>query len=580
MNTIIKNLCIVFLACGLGACNNILDLESLTEPADQDFFSNEDELELALTGVYNSVYWTDVNMMNGQLMMDNGASDIGVTRGLNMGGFEELGAGSHSASTPQFATNYSHFYQGIGRANNLLEHMERAREGMDETRFNEIKGQALALRAYFYHYLTELYGDVPYTETLATSPAEALLPRTSKAEIADHMMADLEEAAGYLPLTPAAPGRITRGAALALRARIALYNERFEEAAASAAAVMDMESSAGYSLHPDYEELFQFAGQNSPEIMFVMPFQDGFRTHRFPNLLGSRNLGGFGQMIPSQSLVDSYEAADGLPIDESAVYDPTKPFENRDPRLDASIILPQTEWAGIIFESHPDSATFRLADGSPGGANNDSRSVSWPAAFCGYYWKKYNDEEAQREGRNWSDQDFILMRYAEVLLIYAEATIESGNIDATTLLALNRVRARAYGVDVSQTDAYPAVTATDQATLRRIVRRERKVELANEGFRLFDIRRWRIAEKVMPVPVFGRLLDPAKATRAPEIDEDGLVSYAGLEDLYDFNSDSRFPNAQNRVFNSSRDYLLPIPQAEIDTYNGSGATLEQNPGGY
>ena len=135
-------------------------------------------------------------------------------------------------------------------------------------------------------------------------------------------------------------------------------------------------------------------------------------------------------------------------------------------------------------------------------------------------------------------------------------------------------------MDVPDTGNYPASTTTNQAELRKVIRRERKVELANEGFRLYDIRRWKIAAKVMPVVLYGRPQDFANATLVPEIDDDCFVSYEGVESQYDRNTDGRFPNAQNRLFNDPRDYLLPIPQAEIDTYAGLGATLEQNPGGY
>jgi hypothetical protein len=124
---------------------------------------------------------------------------------------------------------------------------------------------------------------------------------------------------------------------------------------------------------------------------------------------------------------------------------------------------------------------------------------------------------------------------------------------------------------------YPEITTTDQAELRKIIRRERKVELANEGFRLFDIRRWRIAEKVMPVKIYGRILNEKTATLIPPIDDDGFVSYESVQSQYDLNTDARFPNAQNRLFNKNRDYLCPIPQAEIDTYAGFGVVLEQNP---
>ena len=560
----------------MSACEDVIDLNSLTEPTDATFFSNEQELELALTGVYTSVVHQGGYGLPIQVNMDNGGTDIGLVRGGFLS-FDELGAGSHSASSGGFASVYSHFYRGIGRANNLLNNMSRAQDVVPEAAYNRIQAEALVLRAYYYHYLLELFGDVPYTETLATSPEDALLPRESKITIANSIMDDLDAAATVLTDDPKDPGRVTRGFALGLKARIALYNGLYTEAAAAAKTVID---EGNYPLHPNYGELFTHAGENSAETMFVMPFMEGFETTQFPRAQGSRNRNSYSTVVPTQSMVDSYEATDGLPIDESLVYDPSNPFANRDPRLAASIILPQSEWAGLIFESHPDSLTVRLADGSNGGSNKDSRIVIWPAAFCGYLWKKYTDEEAQLINQTFSDLDFKLMRFAEVLLIYAEAKIENDDIDASVLTAINRIRARAYGVDVSDTGNYPEITTTDQTELREIIRRERKVELANEGFRLFDIRRWRIAEKVMPVTLYGRILDEANATMVPDIDEDGFVSYAGVESQYDLNTDQRFPNAQNRIFTNPRDYLLPIPQSEIDTYRGLGADINQNPGGY
>ncbi|MGC9341664.1 MAG: RagB/SusD family nutrient uptake outer membrane protein, partial [Bacteroidales bacterium] len=351
-----------------------------------------------------------------------------------------------------------------------------------------------------------------------------------------------------------------------------------EEAAAAAKKIIDNETEMGYSLHPDYGELFTLSGQNSSEIMLAMPFKDGFATTFFPRAQGSRTRSAWSLAVPNQSLIDSYEATDGKPIDESNVYNTTHPFENRDPRMDASIILPGTIWAGHIFESHPDSMILRNSEGEAIGANQNNRNIKWPAAFCGYLWKKYTDEEYQLQHQIWSDHDFILIRYAEVLLTYAESKIELNQIDNSVLEAINRIRARAYGAGVSNIASYPAITSVDQAELRKVIRRERKVELANEGFRLFDIRRWRIAEKVMPVTIYGQILDPSTATGVPEIDDDCFVSYEGIEDQYDLNLDNRFPNALNRTFNPARDYLCPIPQQEIDTYNGYGVTLEQNPG--
>ena len=559
----------------------ILDLNSLTEPVDATFFSNEQELDLALTGVYNTLVFTGQYDLPMTVVMDNSATDIAVSRGFEGDyGFGELGAGTHSANSGIYKNTYSFYYKAIGRANALLYNMERAKDVVTPAKYTNIQAQALVLRAYFYMYLTELFGDVPLVLVPTKTIKEGLVPRTAKKDVVDQILKDLATATAVLPdkWGTSDQGRVSKGAALAITARIALYNKRYTESASAAKLIMDNESAMGYSLNLKYADLFGLAGEKSAEIILSQVYKDGYRTSMFPRSQGSRNLNGYSTNVPTQSMIDSYEATDGKTIDKSSVYNPKKPFENRDPRLSASIILPGTIWAGQIFESHPDSLKLRDATGKIIGNNSDSRKVSWPAAFCGCMWKKYTNEEYQKIKQIWSDNDFILIRYAEVLLTYAEAKIELGQIDNSVLTAINRVRARAYGVNVSNTAAYPAITSMDQTELRIIIRRERKVELADEGFRLFDIRRWKIAEKVMPVTIYGRILNPKTATGVPQIDTDGFVSYAGIESQYDLNTDARFPNAQSRIFNKSRDYLCPIPQQEIDTYSGFGVTLVQNPG--
>lgn len=569
---------LLLLIIGFSSCEDkILDLESLTEPVDDIFYKNEEELNLALNGAYNSLRLTTDYKVPIMVAMDNGATDIGVARGI-CSAMMNQGQGTQSSTNGGFLTIYSDHYKGIARANALLENMVRSKDVVSEITYKQIEAQALFIRAFHYMYLTELFGDVPFLNKVIKIPAEGLIPRESKKVIVDQILADLKKAADALPYSwKDEPERITKGAALGLYARISLYNGYYAGAATSAKEIIENESAFGYSLHGNYGELFQLAGQSSTEIMFIMPFKYEYYSTQFSVTQGSRNKGSASVMVPTQSMVDSYECIDGETIDKSKIYSPKRPFENRDPRLKASIITPQSEWAGMIFESHPDSSTYRLVNGAIGGANNDCRRVSWPAAFCGYLWKKNTIEETQVKIQLWDDHNFILMRYAEILLTYAEAKIMLGEIDESVLTAINRIRARAYGVDVSAESEYPAIKTMDVEKLKTIIRRERKVELADEGFRLFDIRRWKIAEKVMPVTIYGRILDTETATGIPHIDEDGLVSYNGIESQYDLNTDARFPNAV-RVFNSSRDYLCPIPQQEIDTYARFGVTLDQNPG--
>ncbi|WKX78673.1 RagB/SusD family nutrient uptake outer membrane protein [Zobellia laminariae] len=206
-------------------------------------------------------------------------------------------------------------------------------------------------------------------------------------------------------------------------------------------------------------------------------------------------------------------------------------------------------------------------------------------SFSGYFWRKFSDEPTllgalagTGESGTRSEETIYLMRYAEVLLIYAEAKIESGTIDGSVLNAINEVRERAYnGSGFSN----PAVTTTDQAELRKIVRRERKVELADEGFRLFDIKRWGIAEKVLNTTLLG---GPANGFSkiggdlgfVPDIDDDGFITYSGAptqerQELGNLD----FRELEIRSFDASKHYLWPIPQSEIDASDG---VVTQNSG--
>ena len=562
MKTIYKSLCILLTLGAISACEDALDKLPLDAPSDETFFSNQTELELAINGVYNDLYW----MTNGTpypMSLDN-ATDLGFLR-TDFSGLQTYSRGAHSSQTGGFSQTWEQMYSGINRANNLLTNMERAREVVSEDFYNQIQAEAMFLRSYFYFWLIQLYGDVPYVTEIPKNIEDAKVPRTPKAEILDRLFTELDFAAQTLPESAGGSdeGRATMGAALTLKARIALMNERYEVAAQAAKEVMDMEV---YSLYPDYAALFTYAGQRSEEVILDMPFLVGFEDTSVPLVQGPRNTSCYSQLVPSQRLIDSYECIDGLPIDESPLYDPAQPFENRDPRLDASIIRPQTLFATYVYETHPDSVeTWQIVDGAAKRVAN--QDVLNPfASFTGYLWKKYTSEVDLPANRSNSELNFILMRYAEVLLTYAEAKIELGQIDDSVLDAINAVRARAYGVDPSATTEYPAITTTDQTELRTIIRRERKIELADEGFRMLDIHRWKIAEHVMEGTLVGR---PKGAyttiSSVPEIDAFGHPVYGSSQDLY--------RSVDQRVFEPSKDYLWPIPQKDIDV----NEQLEQNP---
>ena len=545
------------------ACEDALEKLPLDAPSDETFFSNESELLLGINGVYESMYW-NIGRIPYPVLLDN-TTDLGFLR-TDFGGLQTFSRGGHSSVTDGFSQTWAQMYQGINRANNLLTNMDRAQSEVSDELFQRIQAEAKFLRAYFYFWLIELYGDVPYITELPNNLEDAQVARTPKSKIITNLFADLDEVAGILPDTwgGSEEGRATKGAVMALKARIALMDGQHEIAAQAAQAIIESDT---YALFPDYTTLFTYAGQRSSEVIMDVPFLVGFSDTPVPREQGPRNTGCWSRLVPSQFTLDSYECTDGLSIDESPLYNPTQPFENRDPRLDASIIRPQSLFATYIYETHPDSTeTWQVIDGAAKRVAN--QDVTNPfASFTGYLWKKYTSEDDLPVNRSNSELNFILMRYAEVLLTYAEAKIELGQIDASVLEAINEVRARAYGVDLTAVTEYPAVSSTDQEELRNIIRRERKIELADEGFRLLDIRRWRIAEHVISGTLVGR---PKGAfvdlSLVPEINEFGHPVYGAAQDLY--------RSVDQRIFELGKDYLWPIPQKDIDV----NEQLEQNPG--
>ncbi|WP_395260093.1 RagB/SusD family nutrient uptake outer membrane protein [Halalkalibaculum sp. DA3122] len=563
MNKYISLWTLSLLALIVVACQDELNKTPLDAPANTNFFSNESELELAINGVYTSLWWESRGIPALQ-EIDN-ATDIGFLRD---GPLKDVATGAHNSDTGIFESTWDHFYSGIAKANNLLQNMNRAQDVVSPNTFSRIQAEARFLRAFFYHFLVELYGDVPLLTEVPTID-EAQIGRTPKAEVVNQIMSDLDFAAQNLPTSWSGDqvGRATQGAALALKARVALYNGDYPTAAQAAQSVI---SSGVYSLYPDYEAQFQYEGIRSSGVIFDAPYKTGVQTSQYPIRAGTRMVGAWSTNVPSQALVDSYQATDGEPIDESNVYDPAQPFENRDPRLDASIVRPQSTFKGYVFETHPDSTeTWRIEDGQKVERVTNQDVTNPFASYTGLVWRKYLSPDDFPQKSFESTINWIFIRYAEVLLTYAEARIESNNIDQSVLDALNQVRARAYGVDPSQTGQYPEITTTSQAELRREVRYERKVELANEGFRLFDIRRWGIADEVMDGALIGRPRGTYSTIPSPpDIQED-----VGYHPDYSANIDL-YRNVEPRTFDPERDWLWAIPQAEINVND----QIQQNPG--
>ncbi|MGV8094746.1 MAG: RagB/SusD family nutrient uptake outer membrane protein [Mangrovibacterium sp.] len=436
--------------------------------------------------------------------------------------------GSATTNMGTFRHFWSHYYQAIAAANNVIANIDQVPD-LDETLRNRLAAEASVIRAYAYQQLVGLYGDVPLITTPPAGPSEYKVSRTPKAEVMEFISGNLAEVADDLPdsYTETEFGKTTKGAALALKARIDLYNGDFEAAAQTAKQVMDMNI---YEIDPNYSSLFNGTNENSSEIILSAQYIDTYKN-ALATWVGGPAMGGWSEVVPLQSLVDAYECTDGKTIGESSLYDPADPFANRDPRLEMTIVVPGGVLNGVTIDI--------TIPNSPDGLGKNN------ASYSGYYYKKLIPAVINGGWDGNSTNDIIILRYAEVLLTYAEAKIEQNQIDQSVYDAINLVRGRA---SVNQPDV---TTGKTQAELREILRRERRVEFAIEEHRLFDIRRWEIADEVMPGNVYG-ILNYWDTNRS-DYGQHVLV--------------------ENRQFNANRDYLWPIPQSEMDL----NENLVQNP---
>lgn len=530
-----------------------LDLNPLSEGSSDNWYSTETELTMSVRFMYASKYWG----LDSDSFTDDWTSraDLsGVTNGTLNG----------QSGTVSDMWGYS--YEAIARANNLLENLEKARKlGINENFLKQIEAESYFVRAAQYARLVSKFGDVVFPNGSITNLDDAFkIGRTNKETVMKAVYEDFDKAAQNLPTTISGELRATKGMAYAYKARAALYNGDYEIAAEAAKKCIDL---GVYKLHGNFEELFLSKTKTSPEFIFTIPrsielgFKYGTRGYV------SRIPGGFAQHNPSWDLFCAFLCVDGKPIDESDLYDPREPFKNRDPRCSATIVEFGTRFLGYEYNPHPDALTVLDYNTGKQVKNQDTRSVGQYASYNGLLWKKFVDDTWIQNSFS-TDKNDILMRYADVLLMYAEAKIEMNSIDQSVLDAINEVRARAYGVKLSETNAYPAVSTTNQAELRRTVRIERRMELAYEGIRYMDIIRWRLAEKVLNTGIYG-MLDPAELKNRvvdaglwffpgiPDIDEDGVPDFSKMH------QDGLIKLLVQRKFDAKRQYLWPIPTKEV-----------------
>ena len=335
----------------LSSCDDFLEKTPMDSPSDKSFLANETEIEMAVIGCYTNL-WTAWEGMPFFLAFEE-LSDNGWDRNTN--DVQKLSQGANDANSSFVRTVWATCYSGISRCNYLINNLSKVEGTVDADVLSQAKAEAQFLRAYYYSYLIDLYGDVPLIlETITLDNAE--IPRSPKEDVLAQIFKDFDDAAAVLGTgNKPTSGRPTRQAALALKARIALYNQKWDVAIAAASEVMKLEGSV-VELNPSFPNLFTYEGQDSREILFSIQFLFGQKVHPIFRLFGCRNGGGHANKVPSYQLVDSYECKDGLSIDKSPLYNPAKPWDNRDPRLAWTFALPSSGYSnwknepGCLFQ--------------------------------------------------------------------------------------------------------------------------------------------------------------------------------------------------------------------------------------
>lgn len=558
-----KQLIIIFIA-GLfiSSCGS-LDLHPLSDGSSETWNSTPEEIEMSLNGLYKGDFW----------MKD---SDEWTDDWMYRDATTEVTGATINGETGFVKDWWTKTYKAIARANNILQSISRAGKVLSEAQITAYSAEARFVRACQYSRLLSHYGNIVYTDSTLDIEQALNMKQMDKQEVLQKIYADFDAAAAALKTTYGSADlkRATKGAALAMKARIALYMGDWAIAKDAAKACIDLDI---YKLHDNFGNLFLSKTKNSIETIFGLP-----RSVTLKVTLGDcqnfvpRNSGGWAAKDPSWDLFCAFLCKDGLPIDKSPLFNPHRPFDNRDPRCAATIVEFQTPHLGYVFQPHPDSVTVLSLSDNKYVENKDTRSIAQYASFNGLVWKKGIDGDWLLN--SWTvEPDNIIIRFADVLLIYAEAKTMLGETDQSVLDAINKVRARAYGTTYTNTGAYPAVTTTDKNALTKIIRTERRMEFALEGVRYMDIIRWHLAEKVLNKPNYG-LLEPAELRekvvkpglwffpQTPVLDEDGVADFTSM-----YNG-GLIKQISVRKFDATRQYLWPIPSTEVLTSH-----LTQNP---
>ena len=559
----------ITLAASLFLTSSCYDLDVYLEDqlSSGTFFQTQDHADQIMMGVYSQMQSDDI--FGRQFGLDCLG---GIGSGYDPASYAVIGRGTYNSTSGLVTGKFKNLYEGIARANILLQNVDRC-DMSDELKLR-YKAEARFMRALYYFTLMDFFGPVPvYDEStiVAEDFMNMLEPRKSLEEVRKFIIDDLDNADTYLPTEWDASnaGRATKAAAMSLKGKVLLYAKEYEAAKECFEAVVtNKEGKYGEKeLYPDYAGLFKPGGDESSEMIFAIQNIGGVgQDFGMPTTfyMGSRASYGscWNNVMASIDFVDSYECKDGKPFDWNDYFEGynenidirkevlyakldnskkvvTYPasrekllemYENRDPRMKASIILPYTHYAGWV-KNAPKDTEFILLE-KQGDAHENNGFIRVNQNYQLYLWRKFVAEgnmDGAINNRADTPINFPIIRLADVYLMLAECYNQMENGDQEkAVYYINKVRNRTSVNMPEINNGKPWMEARTKEEVFARIRHERAVELAAEGWSFSDMRRWGLLEEVA-----------------------GPVKDIVNKKLYD------------RVVNE-RDYLWPIPQDEID----------------
>jgi hypothetical protein len=522
------------------SCRKELDKNPLNAFDVATFWTSEENAQLALMGVYrgtifanasesNPSDWWSYNGMNWLEM----STDNAYPRTAESAPTNKLTNGTLTSSLVILGNYWTNSYTRVARCNDFLENIDKVT--MDATKKKRMIAEVRFIRASQYFYLSQYFGSVPLvTKTLTPQEANTVTKATHQ-DLVNFVITEYTASAADVPRFKEIPsgeiGRVCKQAVLAFLGRIQLAEGKFTDAANTYKTIIDYGEN---QIDPNFSSIFIEANENSSENLFSTQFVPNLLANPIMQHLAPGVGRGFNIMNPLSSLMEAFQFNDGTPFSYTDPrYDAKDLGKNRDPRLKYTILYNNAPYGSTVFLSNPDSINAKDRLGATG------------LTQTGFGVRKYMDENFAGSLTTGYGGNLPIVRYAEVLLSYVEARLEAGQPIDQGLLdeTINRVRTRP-SVNM------PKITQTNPDLLRPILRNERRVELALEGLRLWDLLRWKIADQVLKGDFYGHPFPGIKTAIRKKT--------GAANDPY-----SRW-YVTTKNFRKGVDEIWPVPQAEVD----------------